>query len=227
MGRVAASVSQMTATSAVSAGDVGGGGALDAEGDAHGGGDADGHGAADDHVADDGGDLLVVGGEDVGLFEGELGLVEEVDAGREPFEGGNHVSSSLDDLGQWHDGGECGAVGCSRGVEALAAADATDRAEGEEIEEPVLGAATMRAMDGLRVAEGAELSVGEDGFFGKHGVFIGCAVMRVRHGEDYLAGICSCWFMLTPKMELLLAEAIQIFVTALILLQERSSGVDL
>ncbi len=57
----------------------------DAEGYAHGGGDSDGRGAADDHVADDGGDLLVVGCEDVGLFEGELGLVEEVNAVGEPF----------------------------------------------------------------------------------------------------------------------------------------------
>ena len=66
------------------------GAAVDADGHAHGGRDADGGSAADDHVADDGGDLLVVGGEDVGLFEGELGLVEEVNAGWEPFEGGNH-----------------------------------------------------------------------------------------------------------------------------------------
>ena len=81
----------MTSTSAVSSGRVVAVGVLDAEGDAHGCGDADGHGAADDHVADDGGDLLVVGGEDVGLFVGELGLIEEVDAFREPFEGGDHV----------------------------------------------------------------------------------------------------------------------------------------
>ena len=78
----------------------GGGAAVDADGDAHGGGDADGGGAADDHVADDGGDLLVVGGENVGLFEGELGLVEEVNAGREPFEGRNHVLISLDEQGR-------------------------------------------------------------------------------------------------------------------------------
>ena len=97
VGRVLGEGRQMTSTSAVSVGEVGGGGAVDAEGDAHGGGDADGHGSADDHVADDGGDLLVVGGEDVGLFEGELGLVEEVDAFREPFEGRNHVLSSLVD----------------------------------------------------------------------------------------------------------------------------------
>ena len=41
---------------------------------------------------DDGGDLLVVGGEDVGFFVRELGLIEEVDAFGEPFEGGNHVA---------------------------------------------------------------------------------------------------------------------------------------
>ena len=58
-----------------------GGAAVDADGHAHGGGDADGGSSADDHVADDGGDLLVVGCEDVGLFEGEFGLVEEVNAG--------------------------------------------------------------------------------------------------------------------------------------------------
>ena len=72
-------------------GDGGRGAAVDAEGDAHGSGDANGHGAADDHVTDDGGDLLIVSGEDVGFLEGELGLVEEVDAGGKPFEGGNHV----------------------------------------------------------------------------------------------------------------------------------------
>ena len=66
-----------------------------------------------------------------------------------------------------------GSVGCARGVEALAAADATNGAESEEVEEPVLGAATMGAMDGLGVAEGAELSVGEEGLFGEHGLFIG------------------------------------------------------
>src|SRR5271170_926595 len=80
--------------------------AVDADGHAHGGRDADRWGSPDDHVADDGGDLLVVGGEDVGLLEGELGLIEEVNAGREPFEGRNHVPSSLDDLGRY--GGEYG-----------------------------------------------------------------------------------------------------------------------
>ncbi len=61
------------------------GAALDAYGHAHSGGDADGGSAADDHIADDGGDLLVVGRENVSLFERELGLVEEVYAFREPF----------------------------------------------------------------------------------------------------------------------------------------------
>jgi hypothetical protein len=78
--------------------EIGGRAAIDADGDAHGGGDADGGGSADDHVADDGGDLLVVGGEDVGLLERELGLIEEINAGREPFEGRDHVPSSLADL---------------------------------------------------------------------------------------------------------------------------------
>ena len=41
------------------------------------------------------GDLLVVGREDVGLFEGKLGLIEEVNAGGEPFEGRNHVLNSF------------------------------------------------------------------------------------------------------------------------------------
>jgi hypothetical protein len=75
------------------------GAAIDSDSHAHGGRDADGRCAADDHIADDGGNLLVVGGEDVGLLEGEFGLVEEVNAGREPFEGRDHVPSSLDDLG--------------------------------------------------------------------------------------------------------------------------------
>ena len=79
-------------------GQGGGRAAVDADGDAHGGGDTDGRGSADDHVADDGGDLLVVGGENVGLFEGKLGLIEEVDAGGRPFEGRNHVPLSLEEL---------------------------------------------------------------------------------------------------------------------------------
>ena len=91
VGRVAARVVADVGDFGGERGEGGGGAAVDAEGYAHGGGDADGHGAADDHVADDGGDLFVVGGEDVGLFVGELGLIEEVDAFRKPFEGGNHV----------------------------------------------------------------------------------------------------------------------------------------
>ncbi len=95
MGRVSARVFADDGDLVVEGGDVGGLRLADAEGDAHGGGDSDGGRAADDHVADDGGDLLVVGGEDVGLLEGKLGLIEEVNAVGEPFEGGNHVSSSL------------------------------------------------------------------------------------------------------------------------------------
>ena len=72
-----------------------GGGAVDAERNAHRRGDADGHGAAYDHVLDHRGYLLVVGGEDVGFFVWELGLVEEADAFGRPFEGGDHVRSSL------------------------------------------------------------------------------------------------------------------------------------
>ena len=87
VGRVAARWSQMRATSALRRGVAGGGGVLDAEGDAHGAGDADGHGAAGDHVADDCGDFLVGGGEDVGLFVGEPGLVEEADAGGRAIRG--------------------------------------------------------------------------------------------------------------------------------------------
>ena len=55
-------------------------------------------GAAHDHVADDGSYLLVVGGENVGLFERKLGLIKEVDAGGRPFERRNHVPSSLEEL---------------------------------------------------------------------------------------------------------------------------------
>jgi hypothetical protein len=65
------------------------------------------------------------------------------------------------------------AVGSLGGVEALAATDTANRAEGEEVEEPVLEAATMGAMDGVGVAVGAELSVGEHWLFGRHGGFIG------------------------------------------------------
>ena len=76
-------------------GEGGGGAAIDADGDAHRAGDADGRRAAHDHVADDGRDLLVVGREDVGLLEGELGLVEKINAFGEPFESRNHVVFSL------------------------------------------------------------------------------------------------------------------------------------
>ena len=69
----------------VEGGDVGGLRLADAKRDAHGGGDSDGRSAAHDHVADDGGDLLIIGGEDVGLLEGKLGLIEEVNAVGEPF----------------------------------------------------------------------------------------------------------------------------------------------
>jgi len=67
-------------------------GPLNAQSHAHRAGDADGHCAAYDHVADDSGHLFVVGGENVRLFEGELGLIEEVDAFGRPFEGRNHPS---------------------------------------------------------------------------------------------------------------------------------------
>jgi hypothetical protein len=110
-----------------------GGAAVDADGYAHGRGDADGGSAADDHVADDGGDLLVVGREDVGLLEGEPGLVEEVNAGREPFEGGNHVLTSLDESGPCVAGALCGA----RGVEALTAVAAADGPVADDVEDPV------------------------------------------------------------------------------------------
>lgn len=81
--------------------EVGGFAAVDADGHSHCGRDADGRRAADDHVADDCGDLLVVGREDVGLLQREFGLVEEVNAGGKPFEGGNHVLISLDDAGRF------------------------------------------------------------------------------------------------------------------------------
>ena len=55
-------------------------------------GDADVGGGEDGY-------LLVGGGENLGLFERESGLVEKVDAGGRPFEGGNHVSSSLSKAG--------------------------------------------------------------------------------------------------------------------------------
>jgi len=57
-----------------------------------------------------------------------------------------------------------GAIGCSWGIEALAAAGAADGAQGEEIEEPILDATAMGAVEGFRVAVGAESSVGEHRF---------------------------------------------------------------
>ena len=72
--------------------------ALDADSDAHCTRDADSRRPAHDHVADDGSYLLVVGGENVGLFERKLGLIKEVDAGGRPFERRNHVPSSLEEL---------------------------------------------------------------------------------------------------------------------------------
>lgn len=71
--------------------------AVDPESHAHRGRDADGGGSADDHVANDGGDLLVIGCENVGFFEGKFRLVEEINAGGEPFKGGNHIFTSLDE----------------------------------------------------------------------------------------------------------------------------------
>jgi hypothetical protein len=71
-----------------------------------------------------------------------------------------------------------GAVGGSRGVEALAAAGAANGAQGEEIKEPILDAATMGAIDGLCVAVRAGLSVAEGGLFGRHGDLIGCNFLR-------------------------------------------------
>jgi len=65
-------------------------GLLRSEGDAEGGGDADGRRAADDHGYDHVGHLAVAGGENVGFFQWELGLVDKPDAFRGPFEGKNH-----------------------------------------------------------------------------------------------------------------------------------------
>ncbi|WP_260738458.1 hypothetical protein [Tunturiibacter lichenicola] len=81
-------------------------------------------------------------------------------------------------------GANVGAVGGSRGVEALAAAGAANRAEGEEIEEPILEAATMGAMEGLSIAERAEPFVCEYGLFGKHGDLIGCGCGRFSFGVN-------------------------------------------
>jgi hypothetical protein len=82
-----------------------------------------------------------------------------------------------------------GAVGGSRGVEALAAAGAADGEQGEEIEEPVLDATTMGAIDGLRVAVRAGLSVAEHGLFGRHGDLIGCGCPRFSLERINLLGV--------------------------------------
>jgi hypothetical protein len=77
-----------------------------------------------------------------------------------------------------------GAAGSSWGIEALAATGAANRAQGEEIEEPILGAATMGAMDGIGVAVRAGLSVAEHWFFGRHGDFIGCNPSEIQLDEN-------------------------------------------
>jgi hypothetical protein len=82
-----------------------------------------------------------------------------------------------------------GAVGGSRGVEALAAAGAANGAQGEEIEEPVFDSATMGAMEGLSIAVRAEPSVCEHGPFGKHGDLIGCGCRRFSLGRINLSGV--------------------------------------
>jgi hypothetical protein len=55
------------------------------------------------------------------------------------------------------------AIGELWGVEALAAAGATNRAQAKDVEEPV-PASAMRAVEGFRVAVGARSSVGEHRF---------------------------------------------------------------
>ena len=82
-----------------------------------------------------------------------------------------------------------GAVGGSWGVEALAAAGAAKGAQGEEIEEPIFGATTMGAIDGLRVAVRAELAVAEHGLFGRHGDLIGCNFLRFSLERINLLGV--------------------------------------
>ncbi len=68
----------------------GGRGGFCGQRESHGRADADGRRAADDHGGDDGGDLLWSGGEQVGFFKGQFGLVEEPDAFEGPFKGRNH-----------------------------------------------------------------------------------------------------------------------------------------
>jgi hypothetical protein len=82
-----------------------------------------------------------------------------------------------------------GAVGGSRSVEALAAAGAANGAQCEEIEEPIFDAATMGAIDGLRVAVRAGLSVAERGLFGRHGDLIGCNFLRFSLERINLLGV--------------------------------------
>ena len=64
---------------------------LCAERNAVGGGDSDGGGTAYHHGHDDVGDLFVVGGGHVALFERKLGLIDEANAFRRPCEGRNHA----------------------------------------------------------------------------------------------------------------------------------------
>ena len=68
---------------------------LDPERHTHRSRNADRHGSANDHVANDGGNLLVVGCEDVGLLERQLGLVKKTNAGGGPFKGRDHLLTSL------------------------------------------------------------------------------------------------------------------------------------
>ena len=73
----------------------GSGGGFGGERQAHGCADADGWCTAHDHGGDDVGDILVGGGEDVGFFKWQSGLIEEPDAVLGPFKGGNHLFLSL------------------------------------------------------------------------------------------------------------------------------------
>jgi hypothetical protein len=75
-------------------------------------------------------------------------------------------------------------VGSSRGVETLTAAGAANGAHGEKIEEPILGAATMGAMDGIGVAVRAGLSVAEHWLFRRHGDLIGCNLSKIQLDEN-------------------------------------------
>ena len=92
VGRVAASRAQIFSNSGANSSGSLGFGVLCAEGDAVGSGDADGRRAAHHHGDDDVGHLFVGCGEDVALFERELGLIEEADAFGGPGESGNHAN---------------------------------------------------------------------------------------------------------------------------------------